>query len=133
MVSEYMFIQMGNDTKDSGKVICKMVQVKKSLRMAASTMECSKTVRNGDKALINGLIVVYILVTGSIIISKEKESITGQMAESTKEHGKKTSLMARVSTTGLTAEDMTENTKTTKNMGSEHTIGLTAKLTKAIG
>jgi len=128
-----MFTRMDKSMKVSGKMICKMVQEKKSLKMAASTMECSKTVRNGDKAPINGLIVVCILVTGLTIISKEMVNITGQMAEFTKAAGKKTSLMARVSTIGLTEDDMTEIMKMTRNMGLVHTTGQMEKLTKATG
>lgn len=59
--------------------------------MEVNMMECSKMVRNGVKALTNGLIVVFIRVLGLIIILKEKESTTGQMVEYTKELGKKTS------------------------------------------
>jgi hypothetical protein len=128
-----MFIPMDRSMKDSGRTICKMVQEKKSLKMVVSTMECSKMERNGDKALINGPTVVFTLVIGSTIISKETVNITGQMAESTKEAGKRTSLTVRVSTTGLTEDDMTVTTKTIRSTALVHTTGQMEKLTKATG
>ena len=101
--------------------------------MGANTTVCSKMEKNGDKELINGLIVVFTQVLGLTIISKERENTTGQMAESIKVLGKKISLMVRVSTTGLMAEDMMENTKMTKSMGSELITGQMEKLMKATG
>lgn len=96
-------------------------------------MECSKTERNGDKALTNGLIVAFTQVIGLTIILKEKENTTGQMVEFTKELGKKISLMEKVSIIGLMAGDMTENMKMTKSMGLGLITGQMVKLMKVIG
>ena len=79
MVLEYMFIRMGRNMKGSGKVICKMVQGKKNWKMEASMMVCSNKVKKTVRGRIDGLITVFILGIGKIIILKEKVNILGQI------------------------------------------------------
>ena len=76
---EYMYIQMGRNTKASGKVTCKMVLEKKNLKMEASMMECSKTAKKTDKEHTSGLTAAFISVIGKTIISKEKENTPGRI------------------------------------------------------
>jgi len=64
----FMCIKMDKLMKVFGKMICKMVQEKKNLKMDPSTMECLKTVKSGDKVLTNGLMNQFILETGSTTI-----------------------------------------------------------------
>ena len=133
MVSAFTFTQTDKNMKVSGKTICKTAQVKKNLKMAANMMECLKTVKNGDKVLINGLTVQSTSVIGLIITSKETESIHGQMEEYIKALGKKTNSTVKEFTTGQTADDTTENMSMIRNMDSEHITGQTEKLMKVIG
>jgi hypothetical protein len=119
--------------KDSGKMICKMVPEKKSLKMVQNMTVCSKMERNGVKALTNGQTILCILATGSTTTSREMESIDGPTAEFTMDNGKKTNYMAKVFILGLTAENMKENTKMIRNMVLALTIGQTEKHTKDNG
>jgi predicted sugar kinase len=76
---EYMFIQMDKSMKDFGRVICKMVLVKKNWKMEVSMMACSNKVKKMVKELTNGLIIANILVIGKTIILKERANILGQI------------------------------------------------------
>ena len=133
MGSEFTYIKTGRRMKDSGKMICKMVQERKSLRMVRNMMVCLRMERNGVKELTNGQMILCILATGSTTISKEMESIDGPTAEFTMDNGKKTNYTAKVFIPGLMAENMKENTKMIRNMVLAHTIGQTEKHTKDNG
>jgi hypothetical protein len=132
-VSEFTFIKTDKNMKDFGKMICKMAQEKKNLKMEVNTMECSKMVKNGDKVLINGLMGQFILEIGLIIILKEMVSILGQMVEFIKELGKKTSSMVEESISGQMVEDMMVNMNMIRNMGLVHITGRMEKLMKVTG
>ena len=110
MVSEFMFIKMGKLMKDSGEMICKMVQEKKNQRMVPNMMECSKTARNGAKEPTNGPMTLFTQAIGQTTTSKDKVNIDGLMVEFTTENGKKINSMEKVSTPGQMAENTKENT-----------------------
>tara|TARA_B110000305_G_scaffold173380_1_gene191617 strand:+ start:586 stop:1074 length:489 start_codon:yes stop_codon:yes gene_type:complete len=110
-----------------------MVQEKKSSRMDPSMMACSKMVKNGVKAPINGRMSLYIQVTGLIIISKEKANTDGLMVGSTTDSGKKINCMVKAFTRGLTVGSMRENTKMIKSMAMEHITGRMVRHTKVSG
>ena len=61
---EFMFIKMVKLMKASGVMICRMAQARKNLKMVQNMMECSRTVKSGDKELTSGLTSQYIPVTG---------------------------------------------------------------------
>jgi len=128
-----MSIKMDRLMKDFGKMTCKMVPERKSLKMDLSTMECLRMVKSGGKAPINGLTNQFIPETGLTTTSKEKVSTNGLMAEFTTASGKRINFMVRESILGRTAEDMKENTKMIKNTEWAHTTGPMAKLTKDSG
>jgi len=86
-------------------------------------MVCLKTERNGDKALINGLMKASILEIGSITILKERENTGGPTVEFTKVNGKKINFMEEVSTPGQMVECITETMKMIRNMDKEPTLG----------
>ena len=64
MALAYMFIPMARGTRASGKMTCKMAQVKKSSRTVQSMMAYSKMARNGVKELTSGQTSLFTSVTG---------------------------------------------------------------------
>ena len=128
-----MYIKMGRNIKDSGRMICKMDRVRKSLKMARNMTVCLRTARNGGRGRINGRTSLCIRAIGLRIILKDMASINGQTAEFTKENGKKISSMEEASIHGLTAEGMKVNMKTTRNMATVSIHGQTVRNMMANG
>ena len=79
MVMEFTSMQMGNDMKENGLMICKKVKELKNSKMDQYTKVDLKTAKNGASAYINGQIKVFILVNGWTIISKAKVNTDGLM------------------------------------------------------
>ena len=79
MVMEFTSMQMGNDMKENGLMICKKVKELKNSKMDQYTKVNLKMAKNGASAYINGQIKVFILVNGWTTISKAKVNTDGLM------------------------------------------------------
>ena len=79
MVMEFTSMQMDNDMKENGLMICKKVKELKNSKMDQYTKVNLKTAKNGASAYINGQIKVFILVNGWTTISKAKVNTDGLM------------------------------------------------------
>ena len=79
MAMDFISMQMGNDMKENGLMICKKEKALKNSKMDQYTKVNLKTAKNGASAYINGQIKVFILVNGWTIISKAKVNTDGLM------------------------------------------------------
>lgn len=79
MVMEFTSMQMDNDMKENGLMICKKVKELKNSKMDQYTKVNLKMAKNGASAYINGQIKVFIRVNGWTIISKAKVNTDGLM------------------------------------------------------
>jgi hypothetical protein len=80
-------LKVVQDMKDTGKKICNMVQVYKSILMVIDFKVCLNKVKNVDKVLIIYLMEPSIKVNGLMVESKVKVSVNGKMVEDIKVHG----------------------------------------------
>jgi hypothetical protein len=79
MAMDFISMQMGNDMKENGLMICKKEMVLKNSKMDLFTKVNLKMEKNGELEFINGQIKVFIMVNGLTIILKAKENIVGLM------------------------------------------------------
>ena len=76
----FMFIKMARNMKDSGKMTCKTVLEKKSLKTVPNTKECSKMAKSVAVAFTSGLITQFTQEIGKITISRVMVNIDGPTA-----------------------------------------------------
>ena len=81
MALGFTSMRMANDMKENGLMTCKKGKVLKNSKMGQCTKGNLKMAKNGELEFINGQIKVFILGSGSTIISKVKVNTDGLMVE----------------------------------------------------
>jgi hypothetical protein len=79
MATVFTNMQMDNDMKENGLMICKKVKVLKNSKMDQYMKVNLKMAKNGELEYINGQTKVFILVNGWTIILKVKVNTDGLM------------------------------------------------------
>jgi len=79
MATVFTNMQMDNDMKENGLMICKKVKVLKNSKMDQYMKVNLKMAKNGELEYINGQTKVFIQVNGWTIILKVKVNTDGLM------------------------------------------------------
>lgn len=129
----YTSIQMVQNMKDSGRMICSTARAKNLGWIAHTMKETILRERNMVKVSTCGLMVQCMLETGMKIGSRAKAPTNGKMVETTKANGGTTTCTVTASTHGPTDVDTTANMRKITSTVMDYINGLTVAFTKDTG